>query len=154
GRLPAEAREKALAELRRFKLLIEHMKVKQMRVVATAAIRDAVDGSDFVREVNRIGFDCEVLSAEAEAHLAGEGVLSAIPRADGIVGDLGGGSLELVDVAQGRTNAGISLPLGVLRLEATARGERAARKALRGAIKQTDLPERAKGRKFYMVGGS
>jgi exopolyphosphatase/guanosine-5'-triphosphate,3'-diphosphate pyrophosphatase len=154
GRLPAEAREKALAELRRFKLLIEHMKVKQMRVVATAAIRDAVDGSDFVREVNRIGFDCEVLSAEAEAHLAGEGVLSAIPQADGIVGDLGGGSLELVEVAQGRASAGISLPLGVLRLEATARGERAARKLLRAALKQTDLRERAKGRKFYMVGGS
>ena len=63
------------------------------------------DGAEFVREVDRIGFDCEVLSAEEEARLAGEGVLSAIPEADGIVGDLGGGSLELVDVADGEERA-------------------------------------------------
>ena len=69
-------------------------------MLATAAIRDARDGAEFVREIDRIGFDCEVLSAGAEARLAGEGVLSAIPDADGIVGDLGGGSLELVDVAE------------------------------------------------------
>jgi exopolyphosphatase/guanosine-5'-triphosphate,3'-diphosphate pyrophosphatase len=154
GRLAKDAREKALAALERFKLLLEHMKVKRSQVVATAAVRDAEDGPEFVREIERIGFGCQVLSAEEEARLAGEGVISGIPDADGIVGDLGGGSLELVDVSAGRADGGISLPLGVLRLEADAEGERAARKALKSALKNSPLSEQARGRAFYMVGGS
>ncbi len=154
GTLPAQAREKALAELRRFRLLVEHMQVKHAHVVATAAIRDAEDGADFVREVKRIGFDCKVLSPEEEAKLAGEGVLSGIPKADGLVGDLGGGSLELIEVAEGRTEPGLSLPLGVLRLDSTADGERAARKELKGVLKENGLKDIGRGRPFYTVGGS
>ena len=77
--LPKEGRRKALAALQRFRLLLDHMKVKSTQVVATAAIRDAQDGAEFVSEVERIGFDCDVLSAREEAELAGEGVLSVIP---------------------------------------------------------------------------
>jgi len=154
GTLPIEARSRALAALERFKLLLGHMKVERAQVVATAAIRDARDGAEFVREVERIGFECDILSAEEEARLAGDGVLSGIPEADGIVGDLGGGSLELVDVADGRARGGISLPLGVLRLSADPEGERAARKALKAALKKSPLREQGLGRTFYMVGGS
>jgi exopolyphosphatase/guanosine-5'-triphosphate,3'-diphosphate pyrophosphatase len=152
--LPDEAREKALAALRRFRLLIDHMKVKRTYVVATAAIRDAEDGDEFVEEVDRIGFECEVLSAEEEAFLAGEGVRSGTPEADGIVGDLGGGSLELVEVGDGGNLPGISLPLGVLRLDPTPSGEREARKILKAGLKQSGLRERGRGRPFYTVGGS
>jgi exopolyphosphatase/guanosine-5'-triphosphate,3'-diphosphate pyrophosphatase len=153
-RLPKEARAKALAALSRFKLLLDHMKVKRTQVVATAAIRDAEDGQEFIREVARIGLQCDVLSAEQEATFAGEGVLSGIPEADGIVGDLGGGSLELVDVAGGKADGGISLPLGVLRLDASPNGEREARKLLKAALKKSPLKDQARGRTFYMVGGS
>jgi exopolyphosphatase/guanosine-5'-triphosphate,3'-diphosphate pyrophosphatase len=152
--LPEQAREKTLAALRRFRLLLDHMKVKRTQVVATAAIRDAEDGPDFVREVERIGLPCEVLTAQEEARLAGEGVLSGIPDADGIVGDLGGGSLELVDVARGGATGGISLPLGVLRLDSSPAGEREARKLLKAALKKSPLRDQARGRTFYMVGGS
>lgn len=154
GPLPEEPRQRALAALRRFKLLIDQMKVKRVRVVATAAIRDAENGPEFVREVRSIGLDCEVLSAEQEAQLAGSGVLSGVPGASGVAGDLGGGSLELVGVADGTTSPGVSMPLGVLRVDASADGERAARKTLRSALKESDLRERARGRPFYMVGGS
>lgn len=154
GTLPEKGRKKALAGLRRFRLLIDHMKVKETYVVATAAIRDAADGPEFVREVGRIGFHCDVLDAKQEAHLAGEGVLSGIPEADGIVGDLGGGSLELVEVGQSAEATGISLPLGVLRLEPGIDGERAARKLLKHALKESSLREVGRGRAFYMVGGS
>ena len=154
NRLAESARDKALAALRRFKLLLDHMGVRRTQVVATAAIRDAEDGADFVREVDRIGFSCTVLTAEEEARLAGDGVLSGIPEADGIVGDLGGGSLELVDVSSGRARGGISLPLGVLRLDPSPSGERDARKALKAALRKSPLAEQARGRAFYMVGGS
>ena len=152
--LPEAGRRKALAALARFRLLLDHMKVRKAQVVATAAVRDAADGPEFIREVERMGLECRVLSAGQEAELAGEGVISGIPEADGTVGDLGGGSLELVDVADGKTSGGISMPLGVLRLEASAAGEREARKLLRDALKNSDLKERARRRTFYMVGGS
>jgi exopolyphosphatase / guanosine-5'-triphosphate,3'-diphosphate pyrophosphatase len=154
GALPEKAREKALTALSRFKLLLDHMKVKRIQVVATAAVRDAADGPEFMREVERIGLTCEVLTAEEEALLAGEGVLSGIPEADGVVGDLGGGSLELVDVAGGKASTGMSLPLGVLRLDPSADGEHEARKALKAALKKSGFKERGRGRPFYMVGGS
>jgi exopolyphosphatase / guanosine-5'-triphosphate,3'-diphosphate pyrophosphatase len=154
GTLPEEGRARALAALARFKLLIDHMRVKKTQVVATAAIRDAADGPAFVREVQRIGLDCKVLSAEEEAHFAGQGVLSGIPDADGIVGDLGGGSLELVAVGGSARTPGISLPLGVLRLDPSGDGEKAARKLLKAALKDSGLREAGRGRCFYMVGGS
>lgn len=154
GRLPEEGRHKALAALSRFRLLLDHMKVKQTRVVATAAIRDAEDGPEFVREIERLGLHCDVLTAQEEASLAGEGVLSGIPAADGIVGDLGGGSLELVDVSDGSARDGISLPLGVLRLDPSAAGERDARKLLKSALRKSPIKEQARDRCFYMVGGS
>ena len=154
GRLSQEAREKSLETLKRYKLLVGHMKVKHCHVMATAAIRDASDGTEFVREVGNIGFDCEVLSAGEEAQLAGMGVLSGIPDADGVAGDLGGGSLELVAVGDGDVDGGISLPLGVLRVDADANGEKAARKMLKSALKENRLRGAARGRRFYMVGGS
>lgn len=130
------------------------MRLERTQAVATAAVRDAADGAEFVREVERMGIPCKVLSAQQEAELAGEGVLSGIPDADGIVGDLGGGSLELVDVAEGKAKGGISMPLGVLRLDPSAAGEREARRILRSALKGSPLKDRTRGRTFYMVGGS
>ena len=154
GTFAPAARNKALAALRRFRLLIDHMRVKKVHVLATAAIREAKDGRDFVREVDSIGFRCEVLSPDREAELAGEGVLSAIPDANGIVGDLGGGSLELVDVADREVHGGISRPLGVLRLAASSAGEKATREAVRAGLKQLGGVKQTRGRTFFMVGGS
>ncbi len=154
GELSVKSQEKALAALRRYHLLIGHMGVRRARVVATAAARDARNGAQFVRKIDAIGFDCEVLTAEEEARLAGEGVLSAIPGADGIVGDLGGGSLELADVRGGVVRTAISLPLGVLRIDDDAAGERQARDILRAGLNQSGIAAAGAGRPFYMVGGS
>ncbi len=154
GTLSEKGRERALDALRRYRLLIKQMKVRQTHVLATAAVRDARDGAEFVRDIERIGFSCTVLSAAEEARLAGEGVLSGIPSADGIVGDLGGGSLELVEVRAGKSLGGVSMPLGVLRLEATAKGEKAARRELQAMLRRSGIDERSRGRAFYMVGGS
>jgi exopolyphosphatase / guanosine-5'-triphosphate,3'-diphosphate pyrophosphatase len=81
-------------------------------------------------------------------------VLSGIPDADGIVGDLGGGSLERVNVSTGAASGGMSMPLGVLRLDSSAKGERSARAQMRSALNHSSLRERSRGRTFYMVGGS
>jgi exopolyphosphatase/guanosine-5'-triphosphate,3'-diphosphate pyrophosphatase len=95
-----------------------------------------------------------VVGAEEEAWLAGEGVLSAIPEADGIVGDLGGGSLELVEVGGRLAGRGISLPLGVLRAKANSNGEKQAGNLLRRKLAESGLAKRGEGRRLYLVGGS
>lgn len=154
GELSRASMDRALAALRRFRLLLEHIGIRRVHTVATAAVRDARNGADFVRQVRRIGLECRVLSEEEEARLGGLGVLASILDADGIVGDLGGGSLELVDIAGGEAREGLSVPLGLLRVDTDLRGEKAARKILRQAIADSGIGERAEGRCFYMVGGA
>ena len=153
-RLSDESERKALTALSRYKLLLRHMGVKQVKVVATAAVRDAEDGPDFVRAVESIGLPCEVISAADEARYAGLGVVSAFPGACGLVGDLGGGSLELTEIGDGKTGRGISLPLGVLRVDAGKSGEQKARAKLRRGLKDSGIDKAARGKPFYMVGGS
>ena len=154
GELSDKSQERALAALCRYRLLLDHMRVKHIRAVATAAARDASNGPQFVRAIKRIGFNCLVLSAEDEAKLAAEGVMSAVLGADGIVGDLGGGSLELADVRGGAVRAAVSLPIGVLRVGSDASSESKAHKIIRSALKHSGLDKAAAGRPFYMVGGS
>lgn len=155
GSLDPAAERIALRGLARFKALAMAMGVDDVRTVATAAVRDASDGAKFANAVSQLGIDMQILSGDEEARAAGLGVISAIPDADGIVGDLGGGSLELVRVKLGRVLDRVSLPLGVLRLppiRAKGRG------ALDSAVKKMLVKAGWKGIErdlpFYLVGGS
>jgi exopolyphosphatase/guanosine-5'-triphosphate,3'-diphosphate pyrophosphatase len=155
GELAAEPRKRALRALRRFRLLVEAMGVKEPHVLATAAVRDARNGAAFLDEIRALGFAPRVIPGEEEGRLAGMGVLSGIPEAEGIVGDLGGGSLELAEVGGGAVGKAISLPLGVLRVGAPdAKTEKKVRVALREALAGSKLGRRGKGRPLYLVGGS
>ena len=151
GSLSVAGQARALAALSRFSLLIDQMKLRKVRVVATSAVRDASNGAAFLKQVRGLGFRPEVLSGEEEAEAAGMGVISGAPEADGMVGDLGGGSLELVEVAGGKAGKGISLPLGVLRPQPSPSD---LRRRLKRALDKAGLAGRGKGRPFYMVGGS
>ena len=155
GTLSDEAQARALSALARFRLLIGRMKVSRTRIFATAAVRDAANAAPFIAEIRALGFDPEILSGEEEGRLAALGVISGIPDADGVVGDLGGGSLELADVADGKVRRRISLPLGVLRIaEMPAMSRPALLARLRRALEKADFGGLAAGRPFYMVGGS
>ena len=155
GRLSDQAQARALAALRRFRLLIDQMQVSRTRVVATAAARDASNGPAFLDQIRSLGFEPEVISGEMEGTLAGEGVLSGIPEADGVVGDLGGGSLELAGVGGAKVGPSISLPLGVLRIgEPDRAAEERVRRTLRKALSETGLRKQGQGKPFYLVGGS
>ncbi|HEY0327205.1 MAG TPA: Ppx/GppA family phosphatase, partial [Allosphingosinicella sp.] len=146
---------RALAAIARFRVLVEQMGVARTRIFATAAVREAANGAEFLDEVRRLGFDPMVLSGEEEARLAGLGVISGTPEADGIVGDLGGGSLELVDIGGGEVRRRISLPLGVLRLAAMrAKPDATLLRRVCRILEESDFYRTATGRRFYMVGGS
>ena len=155
GELAPEAQARALAAMRRFRLLTRQMDVGEVTVVATAAVRDASNGPEFLAEVRKIGFRPRVLSGEEEGLMAGQGVLSSIPDADGVVGDLGGGSLEFVDLGGGGVRHCASTPLGVLRLgPIAAKGEAALGRKVAKALETTGFRDRGRKRPFYMVGGS
>jgi exopolyphosphatase/guanosine-5'-triphosphate,3'-diphosphate pyrophosphatase len=155
GLLAEEAQERALAALRRFRLLTREMGVARTRVVATAAVRDASNGAEFIRKVRTIGFKPELLSGDEEGILAGLGVVSAIPEADGLVADLGGGSLELADVADGEVHHSASLPFGVLRLDPFLRkGLAGLAKKVAKAVEAAGFEKRGRKRPLYLVGGS
>src|SRR3954470_803011 len=118
GLLAADAVEKALTALRRFRALCDRIEVPQMFAIATAACRDAKNGKDFIAQAERIcGTRIEVISGKREAELSALGVVSGFHRPDGIVGALGGGSLELTDVHGHRLGSGLTLPLGGLTLQ-------------------------------------
>ena len=117
GKLAPDAVKRALRALRRFRALIDQLSVPHVEVIATAAAREADNGPEFIAQAERIlGQEITVLSGTREAELAALGVVSGIHAADGFAGDLGGGSVELIDVRGGRLSDASTLPLGGLRL--------------------------------------
>ena len=155
GAIDPAALALARAALARFAAVAREMQVTTLRTVATAAVRDAANGAELIAAARDLGLAVETLTGEQEAGAAGEGVLSAIPDADGIVGDLGGGSLELVRIVAGAVTDRVSFPLGVLRIPALRAGgwksfERHVAKRLRDA----GWSARGRGLPFYLVGGS
>jgi len=153
GRLDDEAMEQTLEALARFRRLSSEMGLKKLHAVATAAVRDATNGPQFLKKIASLGLKPRLLPGEEEAQLSGLGVISAIPRANGVVADLGGGSLELIGVARGGAGEGISLPLGVLRIGLDPDRETLV-KAVRAALKDSRLKDAAKAHSLYLVGGS
>jgi len=155
GNIDAAAADRAVGALERFRRLADEIGVGQLRTVATAAVREATNGPDFIARLTAMGLAVELLSGAEEADCAGHGVLAGIPDADGIVGDLGGGSLELVRISNGVVGEGVSVPFGVLRMAAhKGREARELDRALARALAKAGWTAPVKGMPFYMVGGS
>lgn len=156
GRLAADAADKTRVALRRFTALVRQMGVIELDVIATAAIREAENGAEFIVDVEAIcGVPVKVLSGGEEARIAALGVVAGFERPDGVAGDLGGGSLELIEVKAREVGAGDSLPLGGLRLQAGSGGSlKAARDLVRSALDQSEVIRRLEGRVFYAIGGT
>ena len=156
GRLGDEGIGRALAALRRFTTVAQMLGAKTTRIMATAAVREAEDGASFIGLAEQIcGATIEVLSGEREAELAAKGVMMGFRAADGLAGDLGGGSLELIDIADERLRQVVTLPLGGLRLidETGDRIDRALELVDERVI-SVDWATKGRGRSFYAVGGT
>jgi exopolyphosphatase/guanosine-5'-triphosphate,3'-diphosphate pyrophosphatase len=111
GRLDEAGMDVALETLLRFRELCAGHDVRDVGAVATAAARDAENGREFIRRAEKaLGKPIRILSGEEEANTAAEGTLAGIPGADGLVADLGGGSLDMVTVKDGATGPGWTRP--------------------------------------------
>jgi exopolyphosphatase / guanosine-5'-triphosphate,3'-diphosphate pyrophosphatase len=152
GALSPEGVETALSALRRFKAVLEAIRPESVYTAATAAVREASDGADFVRRVRKeTGFKLNVISGEDEARLSAMGVVAGAPEAGGVAGDLGGYSLELVRIQDRRPQDRVTLPLGPFAL-----GSDAPAADIRKHIKKVLQPVagRFQGACFYAVGGA
>ena len=156
GLLAADAVAKALTALRRFRALCRVMKVGRVHAIATAACRDASNGPEFIAAAEKLcGVHIEILPGPREAQLSALGVISGIHKPDGIVGDLGGGSLELVDVQGNRVRRGVTLPLGSLALQdSSQKSLKRAERIVKNGLADVAQLKAGAGRTFYAVGGT
>ncbi|MBV8132352.1 MAG: Ppx/GppA family phosphatase [Alphaproteobacteria bacterium] len=161
GRLNAEGVTLALANLRRFVALARALGAEHLAVLATAAVRDASDGLSFAAEVEQqCRVPVKIIDGAEEARLSAAGVLAGIPEADGLVGDLGGGSVELVRIRAAvageivQIGPGITLPLGPLRLAALGGSVKAISEAAERAFVVAPVLRTTPGKNLYLVGGA
>lgn len=155
GRLNPEGKARALDAIRRFQTLAEGLGLAPLSAVATAAVREASDGDDFRAEVERVtGLSLFVIDGPEEARLSAQGVLLGWPRAEGLVCDIGGSSMELAHVANGAVGARATSTLGPLKLRNMPGGRKAMRAHIDAELdmlrtRMGTLPER-----LFLVGGS
>lgn len=156
GRLEEESVAMALRTLQRFRILCEQIKVTDIHTLATSAAREAENGPAFIIEAEKIlGKPIRVLAGREEAFYSALGVVSSFYRPQGLAGDLGGGSLELVDIKGNHVGEGITLPLGGLRLKDMSGNKLSeATKIARKILRKTDLLKTFKGQNFYAIGGT
>jgi exopolyphosphatase/guanosine-5'-triphosphate,3'-diphosphate pyrophosphatase len=156
-RLNDEGMDQAFTVMHRYHAVARAMGAHPFEVLATAAVRDATNGPAFVARLqSRMpGVPIRVLSGLQEAEYSAMGVLCGIPSADGILADIGGGSLELVRLDKGTRGASHTLSLGAIRLAERAGGDPVRARAIADADLAT-VPWLAEGanRDLYLVGGA
>ncbi|MGA1342447.1 MAG: Ppx/GppA family phosphatase [Hyphomonas sp.] len=155
GRLSPQGVEAALKSLSRYRAILRALNVETWQAVATAAVRVASDGQDFLRQAGRVlGRPVRLLSGEDEARLSARGVDLSIHNPVGVIGDLGGSSLELKRLGMSKgPEPGESLMLGPLSLEDVINEPKELRRRVREALKNSQILAGASGR-FFAVGGT
>lgn len=155
GRLNPEGRVRAVAALKRFALLAKGMGIGPLTVVATAAARDATDGPDFQAEVLReTGLRLWVVDGEEEARLSAQGVLLGWPEASGIVCDIGGNSMELAQIGNGKVGKRVSTQLGPFRLARVSDNAKKRAAHIDEVLDDCQAKLQSEGQRIYLVGGS
>lgn len=156
GRLSPEGVDNALKTLARFAALAERMGITALHAVATAAVRDAEDGLAFRDRVEaETGIRMTIASGDDEARLTGQGVLYGWPEATGVAADLGGASLELVHLGDGKVSADrVSIPVGPLRLMKRGLSTKKMRKEIDALLEPHAGRFRASDDTLILIGGS
>ena len=115
GLLSKEAFDSTLQVMQSFAYMCRQYKTDKIIAVATAAIRNAKNGSQLTNEVfEKTGIRLHIISGNMEAQLSYLGVINTLPMKDGIIFDLGGGSTELILFRNRKLVESVSIPLGAV----------------------------------------
>ena len=155
GRLNPKGRERALSAIKRFAALAESMDALPLTAVATAAAREAEDGPEFQEEVLReTGVKLHVIDGAEEARLSAQGVLLGWPESYGLVCDIGGSSMELAVISEGKVGNRLTSPLGPLKLR-DIKGKKQLKEHIKSIVKGLhDQMGNETGKRLFLVGGS
>ncbi len=156
GTLSQESMDRALEALKRFRAVSQQLGSTTINVIATAAAREASNGKEFIAEAEKIiGHEISILSGKEEASFAALGVISGIYQADGMVADMGGGSLEITNVVKQKIKELDTASLGALRMLEESKGNLAeATSLVSSKLKKMSWLKKGKGRPLYLVGGT
>ena len=156
GKLDPKGSDFALSVLQRFKRILSNLKVKKFKIIGTAAIREATDSKLFVAKVEKIlKKKVEVLTGIEEAENSALGVIIGFQRVNGVVVDLGGGSLEIARVEKNIIYEKISLPLGVLRLfNQPKRNKDKINSIISFYLNKIEWLRKGKTKNLYLCGGT
>lgn len=155
GYFTDEAMNGALTAMSRFKAIADAMDVPRVDVLATEAMRRAKNGPELIAKIaETTGFTPRLLSGAEEASFAALGVISGFFQPRGLVGDIGGGSLEIAEVFGDHVGERMtSMPLGALPVRAKMKADFDAAKKDVDAILDAQLPAMLTEPVFYAVGG-
>ncbi len=155
GRLNPGGKVRALAAIKRFQILAKRMGIAPLTAVATAAVREAEDGPAFREDVEReTGLRLWVIDGEEEARLSAQGVLLGWPGAYGLVCDIGGSSMELAELQDGKVGKRISTKLGPQRLMTIKGGKRAIKAHIKDEVQTLAKQMGNQNNRLFLVGGS
>ncbi|MEL6643856.1 MAG: Ppx/GppA family phosphatase [Pseudomonadota bacterium] len=155
GHLNPEGKVRARAAIKRFQHLAEGMGATPLTAVATAAMREASDGPAFREEILReTGLNLWVIDGDEEARLSAQGVLLGWPGAYGLVCDIGGSSMELAELREGRVGKRLSSRLGPLRLKDIPGGKKGLRHHIRDTLEEMHAKLGPQPDRLFLVGGS
>ncbi|MBK0326984.1 Ppx/GppA family phosphatase [Rhodobacteraceae bacterium F11138] len=155
GRLNPKGRARALSAIRRFQHLAKGMDLSPLTAVATAAVRDAEDGQEFRDQVLReTGLRIWVIDGEEEARLSAQGVLLGWPGSYGLVCDIGGSSMELAEIKDGRVGKRVTSALGPLKLAGIKGGKRGRKAHIQSTIEDLSKRMGPQRDRLFLVGGS
>ena len=115
--LQPEAMARAMNLLQSFSHICQLHHADNILAVGTAAIRNAHNGTEFVKEVKKqTGISIKVISGESEAKLGYIGAINTLDVTDAVLFDLGGGSIELTLIKDRKAEKFVSLPFGAVTL--------------------------------------
>jgi len=157
GQLNPEAVAQAVTVMNRYYAIARAMRADPFEVLATAAVRDAENGAALIETLRERmpHVPITVVSGQQEAELSAAGVLCGIPDADGVLADIGGGSMEVVRLLAGQRGQAQTTRLGVIRLAERAGGvPMRARPLVEADLAEVRWLGQGAGRDLYLVGGA
>ena len=155
GKLNPSGRIRALSALRRFCTIAKGIGLPDLTAVATAAVREASDGPEFAAQVLReTGLKIHVVDGPEEARLSAQGVLLGWPGSYGLVCDIGGASLELAEISDGKVGQRLTSPLGPLKLINIPGGKRGRKTFITQTLDELREKMGPQSDRLFLVGGS
>ena len=121
GLITEKAFDRGIAALKKFKADIEHYHVDQIKALATAAIRSALNGAEFIQKVkSETGINLNIINGDQEAELIYTGVRAGVKMGNdsALIMDIGGGSIEFIICNDQQIFWKRSYPIGAARLMA------------------------------------